>query len=153
MYKSVYSIVLHVMKVTTTRVPPVNVVVMQCSQSSVVLLSLLHCRKYKVRRWFSQIKDAFKNVSNMPDYGLSIAWPEPPTEPKVCEGMGMEGVVWKKARCIGHWRSQVRTLTSFDFVSHFCPLLSPPLSPPLLSLPLSPLFPSPSLPSLLAARL
>ena len=103
MYTVLY--MLHAVKVTTTRVPPVNVVVMQCSQSSVVLLSILHCRKYKVRRWFSQIKDAFRNVSNMPDYGLSIAWPEPPPVLKVCEGMGREGgregVVWKKARCIG----------------------------------------------------
>ena len=93
MYMVLY--MLHVMKVTTTRVPPVNVVVMQCSQSSVLLLSLLHCRKYKVRWWFSQIKD----------YGLSVSWPEPPPVPKVCEGMGREGgreeVVWKKARCIG----------------------------------------------------
>ena len=72
-------------------VPPADAVVMQCSQSNVVLLSLLHCRKYKVRRWFSQIKDAFRNVSNMPDYGLSIAWPEPPPVLKVCEGIGREG--------------------------------------------------------------
>ena len=56
--------------------------------------ALLSCRKYKVRRWFSQINEAFRNVSNMPDYGRSISWPEPPPVLKVCVRMrrgGREG--------------------------------------------------------------
>ena len=56
--------------------------------------ALLSCRKYKVRRWFSQINEAFRNVSNMPDYGRSISWPEPPPVLKVCEKMRREKGGW-----------------------------------------------------------
>ena len=64
---------------------------LQCSEYCVCVGALLSCRKYKVRRWFSQINEAFRNVSNMPDYGRSISWPEPPPVLKVCERMRREG--------------------------------------------------------------
>jgi len=63
----------------------------------VCVRALLSCRKYKVRRWFSQINEAFRNVSNMPDYGRSISWPEPPPVLKVREeGEVRREVVWKE---------------------------------------------------------
>ena len=72
--------------------------VYQCHRCSVAVQheycvcvrALLSCRKYKVRRWFSQINEAFRKVSNMPDYGRSISWPEPPPVLKVCEKMRRE---------------------------------------------------------------